>query len=74
MVNVIGNFDVKFMYCLFVFYNEYIKVGCEIEMVYGLKGLEVMEEVFEFVGLIVFDEVENWMYIIKVVMVVMFGD
>lgn len=41
---------------------------------FGLYGgMEVIDEVFEFVVSIVFDQVENCMYIIKVVMVVMFS-
>ncbi|MDI4751741.1 hypothetical protein MJL81_32710, partial [Salmonella enterica subsp. enterica serovar Anatum] len=42
--------------------------GREIEMAYGLKGLEVTEEVFESAGSIVFDEAENRMHTIKAVM------
>jgi ornithine carbamoyltransferase len=42
-----GNPNVKFMHCLPAFHNEHTKVGREIEMAYGLKGLEVTEEVFE---------------------------
>lgn len=61
------------MYCLLVFYNDEIVIGKEVFEKYGMKGLEVIEEVFELEYLIVFDEVENCMYIIKVVMVVMFG-
>ncbi len=45
VVNATGNPDVKFMHCLPAFHNEHTKAGtCEIEMAYGLKGLEVTEE------------------------------
>ena len=56
------------------FHNEHTKVGREIEMAYGLKGLEVTEEVFESAHSIVFDEAENRMHTIKAVMVATLGD
>ena len=43
-------------------------------MAYGLKGLEVTEEVFESPNAIVFDEAENRMHTIKAVMVATLGD
>lgn len=45
VINATGNPNVKFMHCLPAFHNEHTKVGREIEMAYGLKGLEVTEEV-----------------------------
>ena len=63
-----------FMHCLPAFHNEHTKVGREIEMAYGLKGLEVTEEVFESPNSIVFDEAENRMHTIKAVMVATLGD
>ncbi|EBS7633752.1 ornithine carbamoyltransferase [Salmonella enterica] len=74
VVNATGNPDVKFMHCLPAFHNEHTKVGREIEMAYGLKGLEVTEEVFESAGSVVFDEAENRMHTIKAVMVATLGD
>ncbi|EBP1018720.1 ornithine carbamoyltransferase [Salmonella enterica] len=74
VVDATGNPDVKFMHCLPAFHNEHTKVGCEIEMAYGLKGLEVTEEVFESAGSVVFDEAENRMHTIKAVMVATLGD
>ena len=69
-----GNPNVKFMHCLPAFHNEHTKVGREIEMAYGLKGLEVTEEVFESPNSIVFDEAENRMHTIKAVIVATLGD
>jgi ornithine carbamoyltransferase len=69
-----GNPQVKFMHCLPAFHNEQTKVGKEIELAYGLKGLEVTEEVFESSHSIVFDEAENRMHTIKAVMVATLGD
>ncbi|MDW5502404.1 ornithine carbamoyltransferase [Pseudomonas lundensis] len=69
-----GNPQVKFMHCLPAFHNEQTKVGKEIELTYGLKGLEVTEEVFESAHSIVFDEAENRMHTIKAVMVATLGN
>jgi ornithine carbamoyltransferase len=69
-----GNPQVRFMHCLPAFHNEQTKVGKEIELAYGLKGLEVTEEVFESSHSIVFDEAENRMHTIKAVMVATLGD
>ncbi|WBU48872.1 ornithine carbamoyltransferase [Kosakonia pseudosacchari] len=74
VVKATGNLQVKFMHCLPAFHNEHTKVGGEIEMAYGLKGLEVTEEVFESPNSIVFDEAENRMHTIKAVMVATLGD
>ncbi|EHJ0295093.1 ornithine carbamoyltransferase [Salmonella enterica subsp. diarizonae serovar 60:k:z] len=74
VVDATGNPDVKFMHCLPAFHNEHTNVGREIEMAYGLKGLEVTEEVFESAGSVVFDEAENRMHTIKAVMVATLGD
>lgn len=69
-----GNAQVKFMHCLPAFHNEHTKTGREIEMAYGMKGLEVTEEVFESLHSIVFDEAENRMHTIKAVMVATLGE
>ncbi len=69
-----GNPNVKFMHCLPALHNEHTKVGREIEMAYGLKGLEVTEEVFESPNTIVFDEAENRKHTSKAVMVATHGD
>ena len=74
VLNATGNPHVKFMHCLPAFHNENTKVGKEIEQEYGLKGLEVTEEVFESAHSIVFDEAENRMHTIKAVMVATLGE
>ena len=73
LMNIAGP-DAVFMHCLPAFHNEHTTVGREIEMAYGLKGLEVTEEVFESAHSIVFDEAENRMHTIKAVMVATLGD
>ena len=64
-----GNPNVKFMHCLPSFHDENTTIGKEIAAKYGLKGLEVTDEVFESPASIVFDEAENRMHTIKAVMV-----
>ena len=74
VITATRNPEVKFMHCLPAFHNEHTTVGREIEMAYGLKGLEVTDEVFESAHSIVFDEAENRMHTIKAVMVATLGD
>jgi len=74
VIEATGNPQVKFMHCLPAFHNEHTTVGREIELAYGLKGLEVTEEVFESPHSIVFDEAENRMHTIKAVMVATLGE
>ncbi|ASG04522.1 ornithine carbamoyltransferase [Vibrio anguillarum] len=75
-MNVIKQTDnpqVKFMHCLPAFHNDETTVGKEVAEKYGMKGLEVTEEVFESEYSIVFDEAENRMHTIKAVMVATLG-
>ncbi|EOC1534229.1 ornithine carbamoyltransferase [Cronobacter turicensis] len=74
VVKATGNPHVKFMHCLPAFHNEHTTVGREIEVAYGLKGLEVTDDVFESPCSIVFDEAENRMHTIKAVMVATLGE
>lgn len=68
-----GNKNVKFMHCLPAFHNDETVIGKEVAEKYGMKGLEVTEEVFESTHSIVFDEAENRMHTIKAVMVATLG-
>ena len=68
-----GNPLVKFMHCLPAFHNDETTVGKEVAEKYGMKGLEVTEEVFESHHSIVFDEAENRMHTIKAIMVATLG-
>jgi ornithine carbamoyltransferase len=72
-IKLTGNPDVKFMHCLPAFHNDETTIGKEIAEKYGMKGLEVTEDVFESVHSIVFDEAENRMHTIKAVMVATLG-
>jgi len=73
MLNKTGNKNVKFMHCLPAFHDLKTAVGKDIFEKYGLKGLEVTDEVFESEHSIVFDEAENRMHTIKAVMVATLG-
>ena len=73
MLNKTGNKNVKFMHCLPAFHDLKTVVGKDIFEKYGLKGLEVTDEVFESAHSIVFDEAENRMHTIKAVMVATLG-
>ena len=74
MLRLTGNKNVKFMHCLPAFHDLKTIVGKEIFEKYGLKGLEVTDEVFESSHSIVFDEAENRMHTIKAVMVATLGN
>ena len=58
----------KFMHCLPSFHDLNTTIGKEIYEKYGLKEIEVTDEVFESSQSIVFDEAENRMHTIKAVM------
>ncbi|WP_325893920.1 ornithine carbamoyltransferase [Grimontia sp. NTOU-MAR1] len=73
MIKATGNPDVKFMHCLPAFHNDETTIGAEVAEKYGMKGLEVTEDVFESEYSIVFDEAENRMHTIKAVMVATLG-
>ncbi|HDY8052431.1 ornithine carbamoyltransferase [Vibrio vulnificus] len=68
-----GNPNIKFMHCLPAFHNDETTIGKQVADKFGMKGLEVTEEVFESEHSIVFDEAENRMHTIKAVMVATLG-
>ncbi|MBB6215565.1 ornithine carbamoyltransferase [Anaerosolibacter carboniphilus] len=69
MINKTGNPDVIFLHCLPSFHDLETKVGKEIFEKYGLKEMEVTDEVFRSKHSKVFDEAENRLHTIKAVMV-----
>lgn len=73
VIKATDNPNVKFMHCLPAFHNDETTVGKEVAEKYGMKGLEVTEEVFESEYSIVFDQAENRMHTIKAVMVATLG-
>jgi ornithine carbamoyltransferase len=57
-----------FMHCLPAFHDLNTTIGKEISEKFGLKEMEVTDEVFESEQSVVFDEAENRMHTIKAVM------
>lgn len=68
-----NNPDVKFMHCLPAFHDRKTKIGDEVHHKYGLKCMEVTDEIFESANSVVFDQAENRMHTIKAVMVATLG-
>jgi ornithine carbamoyltransferase len=73
MIEKTGNPDVIFMHCLPSFHDTKTIVGKEIYEKYGLKEMEVTDEVFRSKHSVAFDEAENRMHTIKSVMVATLG-
>lgn len=73
MIKKTGNPDVIFMHCLPSFHDTKTIVGKEIYEKFGLKEMEVTDEVFRSKHSVVFDEAENRMHTIKAVMVATMG-
>jgi len=68
-----GNPDVIFLHCLPSFHDTETKIGKEVYEKYGLKEMEVTDEVFRSKHSKVFDEAENRLHTIKAVMVATIG-
>ena len=66
--------DAIFMHCLPAFHNLETKIGKEVYEKFGMKELEVTDEVFESGQSVVFDEAENRMHTIKAVMMATLGE
>ena len=64
-----GKQRARFMHCLPAFHNLDTEVGRQIHERYGLKEIEVTDEVFESDASIVFTQAENRMHTIKAVLV-----
>ncbi len=73
MIQKTGNPKVLFEHCLPAFHDLNTTMGKEIFEKYGLKEMEVTDEVFESKHSVVFDEAENRMHTIKAVMVATLG-
>ena len=65
--------SVIFLHCLPSFHDLNTKIGAEIGEKYGLKEMEVTDEVFRSKYSRVFDEAENRMHTIKAVIVATIG-
>ncbi|MDY3854833.1 MAG: ornithine carbamoyltransferase [Butyribacter sp.] len=63
-----------FTHCLPAFHDLKTTIGKQVYEKFGLKELEVTDEVFESEQSVVFDEAENRMHTIKAVMVATLGE
>jgi ornithine carbamoyltransferase len=68
MLEMTGNPNVKFMHCLPAFHDLNTETAQKVFQQYGLKEMEVTDEVFNGPSSIVFDEAENRMHTIKAIM------
>ncbi len=73
MIKMTENPKVLFEHCLPAFHDTKTKVGQEIFEKFGLKEMEVSDEVFESKHSVVFDEAENRMHTIKAILVATLG-
>ncbi|MCI2046054.1 MAG: ornithine carbamoyltransferase [Sphaerochaeta sp.] len=74
MLQATGNDKVIFEHCLPSFHDLGTTIGQTIYNEYGLKEMEVTDEVFRSSHSVVFDEAENRMHTIKSVMVATMSD
>ncbi|MBE6038956.1 MAG: ornithine carbamoyltransferase, partial [Anaerofustis stercorihominis] len=71
MMKMAKNDEVIFLHCLPSFHDLETEIGKEVFEKYGLKEMEVTDEVFRSRYSKVFDEAENRLHTIKAVMVAM---
>ncbi len=69
LMRATGKARTRFMHCLPAFHNLDTEVGRQVFEKYGLKEIEVTDEVFESEASIVFTQAENRMHTIKAVLV-----
>lgn len=69
MISNTGKEDCIFLHCLPSFHDTNTTIGAEIYEKFGLKEMEVTDEVFRSKHSVVFDEAENRVHTIKAVMV-----
>ncbi len=74
MLKKTENPDVLFLHCLPAFHDLETDVGKEVYEKYGLKEMEVTDEVFRSKHSKVFDEAENRLHTIKAVMCATIGN
>ncbi len=73
MIKKTGNDNVIFMHCLPAFHDLETVIGNEVFEKFGMKEMEVTDEVFRSKHSVVFDEAENRLHTIKAVMVATMG-
>ncbi len=67
------NPNAKFLHCLPAYHNLETGIGQKVYEKFGLKELEVTEELFESDASVVFDEAENRVHTIKAILVATIG-
>lgn len=65
--------DAVFMHCLPAFHDLKTKIGAQMGDKFGIREMEVTDEVFESSQSVVFEEAENRMHTIKAVMAATLG-
>jgi ornithine carbamoyltransferase len=73
LMQATGKPRTRFMHCLPAFHNLDTEVGRQIHERYGIKEIEVTDEVFESDASIVFTQAENRLHTIKAVLVATLG-
>jgi len=68
MLEKTGNENVMFLHCLPSFHDLDTEIGRQVYEKFGLKEMEVTDEVFQSSNSYVFDEAENRLHTIKAVM------
>ncbi len=74
MIKATQNPDAIFLHCLPSFHDTNTTIGQEVFDKFGLKSMEVTDEVFRSKHSVVFDEAENRLHTIKAVMVATLGN
>ncbi len=74
MINATNNPEVIFLHCLPSFHDTNTIIGKEVFEKYGLKSMEVTDDVFRSKHSVVFDEAENRLHTIKAIMVATLSD
>jgi ornithine carbamoyltransferase len=74
LMKAAGNPNVLFEHCLPAFHDLETSIGKDVFDKFGLKEMEVSDEVFHSPYSVVFDEAENRMHTIKAVMVATMSD
>jgi len=74
LIEASGNPDVIFQHCLPAFHDTETFIAQDVEKRFGLKEMEVTDEVFRGKHSVVFDEAENRMHTIKAVLVATMSD
>lgn len=74
MIRATQNSEVIFLHCLPSFHDTNTVIGQDVYEKYGLKAMEVTDEVFRSKHSVVFDEAENRLHTIKAVMVATLGN